>query len=116
MEESWLKKIARLVGIDIKIKLRMLNKNKSHSIMLVSSYHPYKQEELKEYNQKLADFLSNIPTSNTTIVGTDLNAKIGTKGSFEKEKDEEEDDIIKMNWSGPTAIHTKMKEENNFTT
>ena len=62
-------KMMRLLGIDIKIKLKMLNKNKCHSILLVSSYHPtfsYKEEELEEYNQNLTDFLSDIPMSNTT--------------------------------------------------
>jgi len=75
----------------------MLNKSKSHSISLVSSYHPtssYKKEELEEYDHKFANFISDIPTSNTTIIGTDLNTAIGTKGSFEKKKDEEEDDIM----------------------
>ena len=60
-------KMMRLLRIDIKIKVRMLNKDKSHSILLVTSSHPtssYKKEELEEYNQKLTDFLGDILSSN----------------------------------------------------
>ena len=90
----------RYMRVDVKLKLtNSKSKIKTHTLSLVSSYHPhsgYKTEELDAYNESIADFIDSIPKNNTIIMGADLNASISTrktKTQQEDPEDEREEDI-----------------------
>ena len=69
--------------IDVKLKLiNIKSKIKTHTLCLVSNYHPhsgYKDDELDAYIQDITDFIDAIPKNNTIIIGANLNASIGIR-------------------------------------
>lgn len=76
--------------MSVTIKLKKLAKTrkkvicKYHNLVLIPYYAPphsgYNEEEIEKMTQEFSEFLSKIPVKNTTvIIGTVLNASIGTK-------------------------------------
>ena len=77
--------------VDVKLKLtNSKSKIKTHTLSLVSSYHPhsgYKTEELDAYNESITDFIDSIPKNNTIIMGANLNTLIGTRKTKTQQED-----------------------------
>jgi len=75
--------ITRLMELNIDLKVEEISKKKSTSLRLslMSCYHPtrtYTDEHVTDFCDNIAQMIKKIPKSYLIIIGTDINAAIGT--------------------------------------
>jgi hypothetical protein len=101
--------------MSINIQLKMLDKTskkkgkcKNHNFVSIPYYAPhfgYPEEEIDKTTQEFSEFLSKIPTKNTTIIiGADMNASISTRITDEPQEQEEDEEFEFQNDTIPELL------------